>query len=194
MTKPIPNPQTLALMENLLFAICLSIVFGFVLIFWIQKTSKRRETSEEKIPIAPEIQNLNMDQFYKISCELLEKMGLRIQETYRTEDNEIEMYVENPTPMVGSPMIAHLILYPEGAKVTSTDVMNFASDIVGERRSKGIMITTGFFAGDVSYLPELPPMEFIDGKKLAALMKQYQILRPPGESPKKQNSLPAKND
>jgi restriction endonuclease Mrr len=164
-------------MGNLLIAFSLAVVFGFVLIFFIQKTSKRRETAEEKIEISPELQGLNMDQFFSIACELLEKMGLKIVDTYRTEDNEIEVYLENPAPIVGGPLVAHLILYPEGAQVTSMDVMNFSSDIVGERRGKGILITTGFFAPDVAALPELPPIEFIDGKRLAELMKQHGISR-----------------
>lgn len=165
-------------MENLLIVFFLTVLLGFVLIFWIQKTSKRPETVEEKIPLPPELQNLNIDQFFVICRELLQKMGLKVESTYRTEDNEIEVYAENPAPMVGGPIIAYLILYPIGALVTSMDVMNFASDIVGERKSKGILITTGFFAKDVPYLPELPPIEFIDGKRLHELMRQYQIAAP----------------
>jgi restriction endonuclease Mrr len=54
-------------------------------------------------------------------------------------------------------------------------VQNFASELVGARKSKGIFITTGFFSPEVATLPELPPMEFIDGKRLAALLKQYEV-------------------
>jgi Restriction endonuclease len=162
-------------MGNLLIVIFCTVVLGFFLIFWIQKTSGRRETVEEKIPLPAPLQNLDIDQFFAICRELLEKMGLKVEETYRTEDNEIEVYAENPAPMVGGPIVAYLMLYPRGAQVTSMDVMNFASDIVGERKSKGILITTGFFTPDVPYLPELPPIEFIDGKRLYELMQRYQI-------------------
>jgi len=72
-------------------------------------------------------------------------------------------------------VIAHLSLYPESGKVTSVDVMNFASNLVGERRGKGLYITTGDFAPEVWTLPELPPMEFIDGKKLALLLTEHGI-------------------
>jgi len=162
-------------MGNLLVVVLLTIVFGFVLIFFIQKTAKARETDEEKIPIAPNLKKLDLDSFFELSCEMLEKMGLRVLDSYRSEDNAIDIYLENPQPIVGGPLIAHLILYPPGAQVTSTDVQNFASDIVAERRGKGILITTGFFAPDVATLPELPPMELIDGKRLSQLMDTYQV-------------------
>jgi len=165
-------------MGNLLFVIVLTFVFSLFLIYLIQKTSKRPETAEEKIVIDPGLQHLNLDQFFTICCELLEKMGLRIVNSFRTEDNEIDVYAENPAPIVGGPFVAHLILYPEGAQVTSAAVQNFASNIIGERRGKGILMTTGFFAPDVAMLPELPPMEMIDGKRLAELIQHYGIETP----------------
>jgi len=162
-------------MGNLLIVIVFTFLFSIFLIYLIQKTSKRKETEEEKIPIAPALQNLDLDGFFAISCELLEKMGLKILDSYRSEENEIDIFAENPAPIVGGPFLAHLILYPEGAQVTSADVQNFASNLIGERRGKGILITTGFFAPDVAMLPELPPMELIDGKRLAELMGHYGI-------------------
>ncbi|HCU25918.1 MAG TPA: hypothetical protein DF383_12950 [Deltaproteobacteria bacterium] len=165
-------------MGNLLIVIFLTFLFSIFLIYLIQKTSKRKSTEEEKIPIAPALQHLDLDQFFAIGCELLEKMGLKILNSYRTEDNEIDIFAENPTPIVGGPFLAHLILYPEGAQVTSAEVQNFASNLIGERRGKGILITTGFFAPDVAMLPELPPMEMIDGKRLAELMRQHGISGP----------------
>jgi len=165
-------------MGNLLIVIFFTFLFSIFLIYLIQKTSKRPETAEEKIPIDPGLQHLNLDQFFSICCELLEKMGLRILNSYRTEDNEIDIFAENPEPIVGGPFMAHLILYPEGAQVSSAEVQNFASNLIGERRGKGILMTTGFFAPDVAMLPELPPMEMIDGKRLAELMKHYGITAP----------------
>jgi len=162
-------------MGNLLIVFVLTVIVGFLLIFGISKTSKPPATAEDKIPIAPNLQNLNLDQFFALACDLLEKMGLKIQDSYRTEDNEIDIYLQNTTPILGGPMVAHLILYPQGARVTAADVQNFASDIVSERRGKGILITTGFFSPEVATLPELPPMEFIDAKRLAELMEKHQI-------------------
>lgn len=165
-------------MGNLLVVIFFTFLLSIFLIYLIQKTSKRPETAEEKIPIDPGLQHLTLDQFFEICCELLEKMGLQILNSYRTEDNEIDIFAENPEPIVGGPFMAHLILYPPGAQVTSAEVQNFAANLIGERRGKGILMTTGFFAPDVAMLPELPPMEMIDGKRLAELMKRYGIEAP----------------
>ena len=162
-------------MGNLLIVFVLTVIVGFLLIFLIQKTSKPLPTAEEKIEIAPQLKTLNIDQFYSLCARLLEKMGLQIKDSYRTEDNEIDIDLVNPAPIVGGPLTAHLMLYPQGAQVTSTDVQNFAAELVSERRSKGILITTGFFAPDVATLPELPPMELIDGKRLSVLLEQYDV-------------------
>src|SRR5262249_42931785 len=161
LTLPGRRLQSRGPMGNLLLVIVFTFVFSFFLIYLIQKTSKRAETAEEKIPLDPSLQNLNMDQFFSMCCDLLEKMGLRILESYRTEDNEIDIYAENPSPIVGGPFVAHLILYPTGALVTSVDVQNFASNLIGERRGKGLLLTTGFFAPEIGLLPERPPMELI---------------------------------
>jgi restriction endonuclease Mrr len=105
----------------------------------------------------------------------LEKLGLVIKESYRDRGNEADVYAENPEPLIGGPVIAHLHLYPEDGRITSMDVMNFASNLVGERRGKGLYITTGHIAPEVWTLPELPPMDLIDGKKLEELLRQYQL-------------------
>ena len=60
-----------------------------------------------------------------------------IVDSYRTEDNE-SCLRRNPSPIVGGPFVAHLILYPTGAQVTSMDVQNFATNLIGERRGKGL--------------------------------------------------------
>lgn len=161
-------------MGQLLLAFLFTVGVGFLLIFFIRKTSKKLP-GEEDTPIPENLQNLNFDEFYGISCQILEKLGLEIKESYRDNDREADVYAENPTPLIGGPVIVHLHLYPEDGRITSMDVMNFASDLVGERRGKGIYMTTGHFGPDVWTLPELPPMDFIDGKKLENLIVEHQV-------------------
>lgn len=165
-------------MGPLLLVLLLTIGLGFLLIFFIKKTSKK-VPGEIEIPLPPELQGLDFDQFYSLSAQLLEKLGLQIREGYRDKDFEADIYADNPQPLIGGPVIVHIHLYPEDGRITSMDVMNFASNLVGERRGKGIYLTTGHFAPDVWTLPELPPMDFIDGKKLQDLISQYRILENP---------------
>lgn len=163
-----------SIMGLLLLIFLLTVGLGFLLIFFIRKTSKKLP-GEEETPIPENLTGLNFDEFFELSCRLLEKLGLEIKESYRDNDNEADVYAENPTPLIGGPVIIHLHLYPEDGRITSMDVMNFASDLVGERRGKGIYLTTGHFGPDVWTLPELPPMDFIDGKKLGSLIEEYQL-------------------
>jgi len=161
-------------MMNLLLMFFLTIAVGFLLIFFIKKTSKKTP-GETTINLPPELQGLDFDKFFSMSSQLLEKMGLVIKESYRDKDNEADIYAENPAPLIGGPVIVHLHLYPDDGRVTSMDAMNFASNLVGERRGKGLYLTTGHIAPEVWTLPELPPMDFIDGKKLEELLKEHGL-------------------
>jgi hypothetical protein len=161
-------------MMNLLLVFFMAVAIGFLLIFFIKKTSKRTP-GEQSITLPPPLQGLNFDQFYALCVQLLESLGLVIKESYRDNPNEADIYAENPEPLIGGPVIAHLHLYPEDGRITSVDVMNFASNLVGERRGKGLYITTGHIAPEVWTLPELPPMDLIDGKKLETLLKEKQL-------------------
>lgn len=162
-------------MANLLIVFLFTIVLGFLLIFALKKTSKRLP-GEVDLSLPEELKNLSFDQFYALCEVLLEKLGLKIKEGYRDKDNEADIYAENPAPLIGGPVIVHLHLYPDDSRITSVDVMNFASNLVGERRGKGIYLTTGHFAPEVDTLPELPPMDFIDGKKFESLLREHQLL------------------
>lgn len=161
-------------MMNLLFIFALTLFVGILLIFFIKKT-KTPTTREQESTLAPSLKGLDFNKFYDLCYELLIKLGLKVNDSYRENDFEADIYAENPTPLIGGPVIIHLMLYPENGIVTSMDVMNFSSNLVGERRGKGIFITTGKFAPEVWTLPELPPMEFIDGESLGKLMKKYNI-------------------
>lgn len=158
-------------MLNLLFVFLLTVAVGFLLIFFIKKTSKKTP-GEQSISLPMPLQDLSFDEFYAMSVQLLERLGLVVKESYRDRENEADIYAENPEPLIGGPVIAHLHLYPEDGRITSMDVMNFGSNLVGERRGKGLYITTGHIAPEVWTLPELPPMDLIDGKKLEELLRE----------------------
>lgn len=161
-------------MLNLLFVFFLTLMLGVLLIFFIKKSSKKTP-GEIPIELPPPLQGLSFDAYFGLCVKLLEKLGLVIKESYRDQENEADIYAENPEPLIGGPVIVHLHLYPEDGRVTSMDVMNFASNLVGERRGKGIYMTTGNIAPEVWTLPELPPMDLIDGKKLEELLKKHDL-------------------
>jgi hypothetical protein len=164
-------------MLNLFIVFFLTLFVAFLLIFFIKRTTPPG-TREQEATLNPALQHIDFNKFYNLCIKLLEKLGLKIKDSYRENDFEADVYAENPTPLIGGPVIAHLMLYPENGLVSSMDVMNFASNLVGERRGKGLFITTGSFAPEVWTLPELPPMEFIDGKYLGNLLTQYGIVPP----------------
>lgn len=149
--------------------------FAILLIFFIKKTETENEENNQQ---SNALSKLSLDEFYNLSCELLEKLGLSIKESSRVSEREIDIFTENPAPLIGGPVIVHLSFHPTGGLVSTVDVMNFTSNLIGERKGKALLITTGKIAPEVEFLPELPAIEFIDGEKLIQLSSQYEITLP----------------
>ncbi len=153
----------------------LAFIFAILLIFFIKKTEED-EAHVTSSQSSEELFHLTFNQFYLLSCQLLEKLGLVIKENSRVSEKEIDILAENPTPFIGGPVIIHLSFHPSGAKVGTVEVMNFASNLIGERKGKAILITTGSISPEVAFLPELPAMDFIDGEKFLTLLKEHNLL------------------
>ena len=154
---------------------------ALILVFFISRSERQDEgKARENTPLA--LQDISLQDFFELACNLLEKLGLEIQSSERVSENEIDVFAHNPTPLLGGKIIAHLVFQPKNAQVTSVDVMNFSSHLIGERKGKAMLITTAQIAPEIAFLPELPPIELIDGNQFLQLLAQHEI------TIKKQNS------
>ncbi|MCB1215087.1 MAG: restriction endonuclease [Deltaproteobacteria bacterium] len=152
----------------------LGIFLGFLVIILIIKGSKKNSSPQEKA-LQEAWKDWDFNSFYSKVSELLEKMGLEIETSYRDKENSADILAKNPTPLIGGPVIAYVHFNPKKGAVSSVDVINFGSNLVGDRKGKGLYITNGNFAPEVAVLPELPPMDLIDGKQLKELFEKYAI-------------------
>ncbi len=156
---------------------------GFVLIFFVKRTSSNiaLEKDAERTQGDEDIQNLrklNPEQFEWILKELLEGFGLRIVESQWVNEEEIDIIAHNPAKVIGGDYIVHGILVPEGDFVSSIRVIGLSDTVRAERVMKGILISTGYFAEEVNKYAEGAPMELINVVRFRELLEESGLTWP----------------
>ncbi len=148
----------------------LALLGGFLLILVSGIASKKGKNND----ISPQ-RTLNLLQFKKACRELIEVLKLSLEEE-ESNETRIDILARNPAPRIGGLLLIRGLYQPPSAIVPTTDVLEFSNMIVQERVMKGILITTGRFSPEVKTIPELAPMELIDGEELTRLIAAHQII------------------
>jgi hypothetical protein len=88
---------------------------------------------------------------------------------HRPDDDEIVIHAANVNPITRVEYLIVGFLCPEGQDIETGKITEISDQIVSERLSKAIVISPGKFPESLKSLPELAPMEFIDGVKMREL-------------------------
>ncbi len=156
-------------MEGLLLTILMAVSIGFLLIFLLALSEKRKRCitslfSEKK---------LTPEQFQKACTLIVEAMKLDIEEISNLEDQKLDIIAQNPTPFTGGKYLVHCLYVPSDRVIGSAEIIELSNMIIQDRLSKGIFMTTGKFTNEIGSIGELAPMEFIDGKKFMGLLEKH---------------------
>lgn len=156
-------------MEGLLLTILMAVSIGFLLIFFLALSKKRKTCllslfSEKK---------LTPEQFQKACTLIVEGMKLEIEEISSSEDQKLDIIAHNPTPFTGGKYLVHCLYAPSDHVIGSAEILELSNLIIQERLSKGIFMTTGKFTHDIGSIGELAPIEFVDGKKFMGLLEKH---------------------
>lgn len=166
-------------MFNLFVVLILTFIFGLVLIYFISSHDRKlrleqlkergsKSSADNEIPI-------DFRQFTKICTDILENLKLEVQDVQQVDGTEVIMKATTSDPIT---QVEYLVVcfYLHGDDSVGTYQVQAISDqIISERLSKGIIITSGQIDPAVFALPELASMTFIDGTKMMALIKEYKI-------------------
>lgn len=161
--------------------VALAVLLGFVLIGLILFSSRRTPVVMEKDYYrdrgAPPggIAGLAMPQFERLCLKLLEEMGLVVDQVSRPSERELDIQAVNPQPVTGGDYLVHCILVEADEPVHPSRVAALADTVKGERATKGILITTGYFTEEVAKRLEGPPVELINGQRFAQLLNEFGI-------------------
>lgn len=164
--------------------VAVAVLLGFLLIGLIIFSSRKapvvmeRDFYQDRGSPPAGVAGLAMPQFERLCVKLLEEMGLVVDSVARPSERELDIQAVNPQPVTGGDYLVHCVLAEEGEPIHPSRVSALADTVKGERATKGILITTGYFVEEVAKRLEGPPIELINGQRFAQLLDEFRIPLP----------------
>ena len=152
-------------------------VIGIILIVSLKKTSP--PAPQEQIhfnnPSETPFYLTDRDAFKAKCVEFMEKFNLEYVHSVWADDHELELAMNDETPVVGGSYIALCIIEPPGQTVNAIKVKGFLDTVKGEGASRGILITTGYFSNEAINLIEDEPVELVNVVSFISYLKKFGI-------------------
>ena len=162
-----------------IFAITFGAIFiGIVLILLLKKTSPPPQLQPKiqfENPGDQPIYFIDRHEFREKCLEFLSKFNLEYKHSVWADDNELEVALEDETPIVGGLYLALCIFNPSDNLVHSQMVKGFLDTIKGEGAARGILITTGYFSDEAIRSSEGEPVELVNGAGFLDYLKRFGI-------------------
>ncbi|MBC8284845.1 MAG: restriction endonuclease [Nitrospinae bacterium] len=117
---------------------------------------------------------------FKDKCiEFLEKFNLEYVHAVWANDRELELAMNDETPVVGGAYLALCIINPLNQTVNAIQVKGFLDTVKGEGASRGIFITTGYFTDEAIRSIDEEPVELVDVVSFVSYLKRFGIYETP---------------
>ena len=148
---------------------------GIILILFLKKTSP--PAPQEQIHFGNDAPLYITDsEAFKTKCvEFLEKFNLEYVHSVWADDHELEIALNDETPVVGGTYLALCIIDPPGKTVNAIKVKGFLDTVKGEGASRGIIITTGYFTNEAINLIEDEPIELVNVVAFISYLKKFGL-------------------
>lgn len=159
-------------MEGIVLLIGGSVTLGFVLIFLLALSEKKKIKKADGASENGDL-GLSAEHFQKACLLVVEGMKLDIEEINATSEDKVDIMAKDPRPITGGQFLIHCLYRPRGETILSPEIIELSNMVLQERVSKGIFITTGRFTEEILSIGELAPIEFIDGNTLQGLIAKY---------------------
>ena len=152
-------------------------VVGIILIVSLKKTSPPAPQEQAHFDSQSDIPFylINRDAFKSKCLEFLEKFNLEYVHSVWADDHELEIAMNDETPVVGGSYIALCIIDPPGKTVNAIKVKGFLDTVKGEGASRGILITTGYFTTEAINMIEDEPVELVNLVAFISYLKKFGI-------------------
>ncbi|MBT5549425.1 MAG: hypothetical protein HOJ79_02995 [Nitrospina sp.] len=152
-------------------------IIGIILIVSLKKTSP--PAPQEQIhfdsPSDTPIYLSDREEFKSKCVEFLEKFHLEYVHSVWADDHELELALNDVTPVVGGSYLALCIIEPPGNIVNAIKVKGFLDTVKGEGASRGILITTGYFTHEAINLIDEEPVELVNVVSFISYLKKFGI-------------------
>lgn len=157
----------------------IAFIVGLILIVSLKKTSP--PLPQEQIHFDSDKPKYLVDQTaFKEKCiEFLEKFNLEYVHSVWADEHELEIAMNDETPVVGGTYLALCIIDPPGQTVNMIKVKGFLDTVKGEGASRGIFITTGYFSNEAIRSIDDEPVELVDIVSFVSYLKRFGIYETP---------------
>lgn len=150
---------------------------GLILILLLKKTSP--PLPQEQIhfdnPDDKPLFMLDRDAFKDKCLQFLEKLDLEYRHSIWADDDELEVALEDESPVVGGTYLAICAFNPIGNMLQLHKVTGFLETIKGEGAARGIFITTGYFSEEAIKAAEEEPVELVNIVSFISYLKKHDI-------------------
>ena len=150
---------------------------GLVLIALLKKTSPPppQELIHFDNPEDKPLYLVDPEAFKEKCIEFMEKFNLEYRHSVWANDTELEIAMDDVTPVVGGTYLALCIINPPNNTVDVMKVKGFLDAVKGEGASRGIFITTGYFAHDTERAIDEEPVELVNVASFVSYLKKFGI-------------------
>jgi hypothetical protein len=154
-------------------------IIGILLIVSLKKVSP--PPPQEQIHFDTDVPIYLVEQTaFKEKCvEFLEKFNLEYVHSVWANDHELEIAMNDETPVVGGTYLALCIIDPPGQTVNAIKVKGFLDTVKGEGASRGIFITTGYFSDEAIRSIDEEPVELVNVVSFVSYLKRFGIYETP---------------
>lgn len=113
---------------------------------------------------------------FKEKClDFMGKFNLEYRHSVWANDSELEIAMDDETPVVGGVYLALCIINPLNNTVDAIKVKGFLDTVRGEGASRGIIITTGYFTDTAIRSIDEEPVELVNVVDFVAYLKKFEI-------------------
>ena len=168
-------------MFNLVIVLMGTFTLALILIYFIAAHDRRRdkiETAHAKETDTTSAGKPLMDfrEFSRTCQDILEGLKLEITEISTPSGDEVVIRATSINPITRVDYLAVGFYLPKSATVETARIVEVSDQIVSERISKGLIMTTGKIdRASIIAQPELATLELIDGERLTVLQKEYSF-------------------
>jgi len=150
---------------------------GLILIVLLKKTSP--PLPQEQIhfdnPGDKPLFLLDRDAFKEKCLQFLGKLNLEYRHSIWADDDELEITLEDESPVVGGIYLAICAFDPIDNVLQLHKVTGFLETIKGEGAARGIFITTGYFSEEAIKAADEEPVELVNIVAFISYLKKHDI-------------------
>ena len=155
----------------------IAFLVGIILIMLLKNTAPPPPQDQLHFDSSDDIPLFLKDQhaFEEKCVEFLSKFNLEHKHSIWANNSELEIAMNDETPVVGGVYLALCIMDPPNKIVDAMKVKGFVDTVKGEGAAKGILITTGYFNDKAINLVEEEPIELVNIVSFLSYLKKFGI-------------------